>query len=341
MNKENYVSLQHEVQTVDNKDHLQKLRLLYVAKLLYEETDAEHYLTTNQLRSALLERWGIESHRQTIPSDIAALRALGVDIKEYLGTQKRFWIEDRTFTVPEVKLLMDAVNAAKFIPKVQSVELEQKLLKMVSSFEAEGLVRNVSVEHRVKRDNKHIYDSIDVLNDAINQKQKVTFQYFRYNVRKRPVLRHDGELYVISPHQLVWNGDYYYLIGVNEFREVRIFRIDRIKDSPRILDEKALPLPKGFSMSKFLNTSFRMFGTDYQRVSLICENDVVDSILDRFGRSTDLQIVDKGHFRISVDVAVNNVFFGWIFGFSGKVRIEGPEEVRGKYREMVESAIKV
>ena len=135
-----------------NTEQTTKLRMLYLAKILYEETDSDHFYTTNQLRKLLLDRYGIDSHRQTIPTDIAALRALGVDIKEYLGTQKRYWIENRKFEVPEVKLLIDAVNSAKFIPKKKSGELEAKLQTLVSNYEAEGLTRNVSVEHRVKRD---------------------------------------------------------------------------------------------------------------------------------------------------------------------------------------------
>ena len=102
-------------------------------------------------------------------------------------------------------------------------------------------------------------------------------------------------------------------------------------DAPKLLEDKAKGFPKGFSMSKFLNTTFRMFGTDYQSVTLLCDNDVVDSILDRFGRAVILKPADRDHFRVTVDTAISNVFYGWIFGFSGKVKIEGPEEVKDKY----------
>ena len=332
-----------------NKEQATKLRLLYIAKILYEETDAEHFYTTNQLRQLLLDRYGIESHRQTIPTDMEALRALGVNVKEYLGTQKRYWLEDRIFTVPEIKLLIDAVNSSKFITKKKSEELQAKLSKMVSCCEAEGLTRNVSVEHRVKRDNEQIYAIIDAVNTAINGGKKVSFRYFKYDVKKRPQLRNEGRPYIISPHQLVWNGDFYYVVGVNDDREVRIFRLDRIESAPQILEEKAKGFPRDFSMSRFLNTTFRMFGTDCTTVTLICANDVVDSILDRFGKGVKIDPVDgpdvpasmseTGAFRITVDVAVSNVFYGWVFGFGGKVRIEGPENIRKEYIDMVKSAL--
>ena len=321
------------------KDQAMKLRLLYIAKILYEETDSDHFYTTNQLRQLLLDRYGIDSHRQTIPTDMEALRTLGVNVKEYLGTQKRYWLEERMLSVPEVKLLIDAVNSSKFITKKKSEELQGKLAKMVSNYEAEGLTRNVSVEHRIKRDNEQIYQIIDSINDAINLGRKISFRYFKYDIKKRPQLRNNGEPYIFSPQQLVWNGDFYYVVGVNDDREVRIFRLDRMECAPEILEAKAKGFPKGFSMSKFLNTTFRMFGTDYQSVTLLCDNEVVDSILDRFGKSIKIDPVGDRQFRVKVDVAVSNVFYGWVFGFGGKVIIESPKEVKDEYIIMVHAAI--
>ena len=324
--------MQMEKQT---KDQEKKLRLLYLAKILYEETDSDHFYTTNQLRQLLLDRYGIDSHRQTIPTDMDALRALGVDVREYLGTQKRYWIENRILSVPEVKLLIDAVNSSKFITKKKSEELQGKLAKMVSNYEAEGLSRNVSVEHRVKRDNEQIYHIIDRINYAINLGRKISFRYFKYDTKKRPQLRNDGAPFIFSPHRLVWNGDYYYVVGVNDEKEVRIFRLDRMESAPEILEAKTKGFPKGFSMSKFLNTTFRMFGTDYTTVTLLCDNGVIDSILDRFGKGVDIMPVGDNRFRIAVDVAVSNVFYGWVFGFCGKVKIENPIEVKNEYKQMV------
>ncbi len=326
---------------MDNKDQADKLRLLYTAKILYEGTDAEHFYTTNQIRQILLDRYGIDSHRTTLPTDVEAIRALGVDIKEYRATQKRYWIGNRLFTIPEIKLLIDAVNSSKFITKKKSEELQVKLSKMVSNHEAEELTRNISVEHRVKRDNEQIYQIIDTINTAINSGRKISFRYFKYDIKKKPQLRNDGQPYILSPHQLVWNGDFYYVVGVNDDKEVRIFRLDRIESAPEILDAKARALPKGFSMNKFLNTTFRMFGTDYRTVILRCSNDVVDSILDRFGKSVKIDSVNGEQFRVKVDVAVSNVFYGWVFGFGGKVKIEGPKDVKEEYKNMVQRANKL
>lgn len=327
------------VKNMTNSEQTSRQRMLYIAKILNEETDSEHFLTINQLRSLLLDRYGIDAYRQTITADISALRSTGMQIEEYLGKQKRYWVEHRKFSTAEVKLLIDMVYSSKFITKKKSVELEEKLHSLVSNHEAAGMTRHVSVEHRVKRDNELIYLIIDTINTAINEGKRISFSYFKYDTKKKPVLRNNGQPYVLSPRQLVWNGDYYYVVGVNEDREIRIFRLDRIVDCPKVLDVKSRLFPKGFSMSKFLNTTFRMFGTDYTTVVLYCSNDVVDSIFDRFGKSIKVESVDTNHFRIAVDVAVSNVFYSWVFGFSGKVKIDGPEEVREEYIRMINNAI--
>ena len=324
---------------MSNTEHFSKLRILYLAEILYKETDAEHFYTTNQLRQLLLDRYGIDAHRQTISEDINVLRSIGMQIEEYLGKQKRYWIEHRVFSTAEVKLLIDMVNSSKFITKKKSVDLEEKLHSLVSAHEAAGMTRHVSVEHRVKRDNEQIYLIIDTINAAINDGKKISFLYFKYDAKKKPIIRNNSKPYVFSPRQLVWNGDYYYAVGVNDAREVRIFRLDRIIDRPEILDIKALSFPKGFSMSKFLNTTFRMFGTDYTTVALLCSNDIADSIFDRFGKGLKTEPVDANHFRIDVDVAVSNVFYSWVFGFGGKVKISGPEEIKTEYKNMINSAL--
>ena len=322
-----------------NTEQTSRLRMLYLAKILNEETDAEHYLTTNQILQLLSDRYGIDAYRQTITADISALRSAGMQIEEYLGKQKRYWVEHRTFSTAEVKLLIDMVNSSKFITKKKSVELEEKLHSLVSSYEVAGMTRHVSVEHRVKRDNEQIYLIIDTINAAINEGKRISFNYFKYDTKKKPMLRNDGKPYVLSPRQLVWNGDYYYVVGVNDACEIRIFRLDRIVDCPKVLDIKARQFPKGFSISKFLNTTFRMFGTDYTTVTLLCSNDVIDSIFDRFGKSIKVEPVGLNQFRIAVDVAVSNVFYSWVFGFGGKVKIEGPEEVKEEYKQMVKDAM--
>ena len=313
-----------------------KLRPLYLARILYERTDEDNYLTTAQLIEILEKEYDIKTHRQTIPSDIDILRAFGMDIQEVMSAQKRYNLISREYDIAELKLMIDAVESSKFITKKKSEKLVSKLSKMAGRNQAENLKRNISVEDRIKYDNESIFLIIDGINEAINTGKKVSFLYFKYDVRKEQKLRNEGKPFVFSPHRLVWNGDFYYMVGVfDDSSQVGVFRLDRILKRPEILEENALPFPDTFDFYKYLNTSFRMYGTDHTKVGLICSNEAIDSILDKFGKDTIIYTYDDKSFRTEVDVAISNVFFSWIFGFSGAVVINSPAEVKEQYRAMV------
>lgn len=316
---------------------MDKLRTLYLLKILYEETDEEHTLSTKELIEILDEKYGIQAHRQTIKSEIERLKLFGVEIEEVKSTQNRYNLCERGFDTPELKLLMDAVASSKFITSKKSKELIQKLNTLTSIRIATSLNRKVSCEGRIKPGNELIYLIIDVICDAINANKQITFQYFTYNAYKQKVLKHDGKEYHISPLQLVWNGDYYYVIGINEERGILAnFRVDRIAARPHITQIQASPAPQNFDIDEYINTTFRMFNSDHQEVDLLCDNRVMDSIIDRFGEEIIVENIDDEHFVIHVKIAVNHVFFSWVFGFGGKVKIIGPESVKEEYRQMLQ-----
>ncbi len=313
-----------------------KLRPLYLARILYDRTDEDHYLTTAQLMEILEKEYGIKTHRQTIPADIAILRAFGMDIQEVMSAQKRYNLISREYDTAELKLLIDAVESSKFITKKKSEELVAKLSRMAGQNQSEKLKRNISPEDRIKYDNESIYLIIDSINDAINAGKKISFRYFKYDVRKEPKLRNEGKPFVFSPHRLVWNGEFYYMVGVfDNGKRIGVFRLDRILGRPDILKETVLPFPAGFDFDKYLQTSFRMYGTENSRVDLICANDVMDAILDKFGKDVTTYCYDMENFRAEVDVVVSNVFFSWVFGFGGSVVINAPADVKEQYKEMV------
>ena len=312
------------------------LRALYLAKILYEQTDEAHPLSTNQLIAALQDEFGISAHRVTIYEDMEQLRSFGLDIYTVKSTQNRYYLASRLFDLPELKLLIDAVESSKFITKKKSEELVTKLSKMAGQNQAEILKRNISPEGRIKYDNESIYLIIDGINEAINAGKKISFLYFKYDVRKEPKLRNEGKPFIFSPHRLVWSGDFYYMVGVFDNGErVGTFRLDRIMRRPDILDEDALPFPAGFDFEKHLQTSFRMFGTKYTTVDLICANDLMDAILDKFGKDVTTYCYDMENFRAEVDVVPSSVFYSWVFGFGGAVVINGPAPVKEEYKEMV------
>lgn len=321
-------------------DNEAKLRPLYLAKILYEQTDEEHFLTTAQLMHILEEQYGVKSHRQTIKAEIELLKQFGLEIEEVKSTQNRYNLFGRRFDTPELRLLIDAVESSKFITAAKSKELVGKLCSLASDHVASTLKRNVSCEGRIKPGNERAYIIVDAINEAINSNKKISFQYFRYNVRKEKKITRNGEPYIITPLHLVWNGDYYYMIGVYDHQQkLGSFRVDRIAKCPTILDEAGTPAPDGFNIDEYINTTFRMFNCEHKEVELICNNDVMDSIIDRFGEDVTTYAYDMTAFRAVVNVAVSHVFYSWVFGFGGKVKIKGPENVKEKYAEMLRAAV--
>lgn len=319
-------------------DNDSKLRPLYLAKILYEQTDEEHYLTTVQLINILEEKYGISAHRQTIKSEIELLRKFGIEIEEVKSVQNRYNICSREFENSELKLLIDAVESAKFITARKSKELVAKLSSLAGDYGAEKLKRNVCCEGRIKSDNERIYIIVDTINEAINEGKKISFPYFQYNVKKQHQLKHDGEAYVLSPLHLVWNGDFYYLVGVAEDNTIRNFRVDRIAKCPTILEENSSQAPEDFNIDDYINTTFRMFNAEHTDVELLCDNDVIDSIIDRFGENIEITEAATENFKITVNVATSHIFYSWIFGFGGKVKILGPDAVREEYVSMLDKA---
>ena len=319
-------------------DNDSKLRPLYLAKILYEQTDEEHYLTTVQLINILEEKYGISAHRQTIKSEIELLRKFGIEIEEVKSVQNRYNICSREFENSELKLLIDAVESAKFITARKSKELVAKLSSLAGDYGAEKLKRNVCCEGRIKSDNERIYIIVDTINEAINEGKKISFPCFQYNVKKQHQLKHDGEAYVLSPLHLVWNGDFYYLVGVADDGNIRNFRVDRIAKCPTILEEDSIQAPEDFNIDYYINTTFRMFNVEHTDVELLCDNDVIDSIIDRFGENIEITEAATEKFKITVNVATSHIFYSWIFGFCGKVRILGPESIKDEYIAMLDRA---
>lgn len=321
-------------------DNTAKLRPFYIAKILHERTDEEHTLSTTQIIEILESEYGISSHRQTIKTDIEMLRQFGFEIEEIKSTQNRYNMFARTFDTPELKLLIDAVESSKFITSSKSKELVEKISSLTSEHVAESLKRNVSCEGRIKPGNEKVYIILDTINDAINKNKKISFLYFQYNVKKEKKLKHNGKPYIITPLHLVWNGDCYYMVGVYDYQQrLGSFRVDRIAKQPLILDENGTPAPEGFNIDQYINTTFRMYNSEHEEVELICDNDVMDAIIDRFGEDVTTYANDMTSFRAVVNIAISHVFYSWVFGFGGKVRIKGPENIKTEYEEMLHKAV--
>ena len=317
-----------------------KMRMLRILELLRNETDERHPISTAEIERTLRERWGLEAYRITIQKDIAALCAAGYEIETIRSTQNKYYMSARLFELPELKLLVDAVESSKFITEKKSRVLTEKLTSLASQNEAGQLRRNISIADRIKAGNEQIYYIMDALNDAINRKRKVRFLYFEYDGRKRRRLKNDGEPYVLSPYTLTWNGDFYYVVGWSDKHgKVATFRVDRIHEVPTVLPDKAVPRPKQYSIGDFAEKAFQLFDSKHARVELLCEDAMMSTVLDHFGEKVKTRKVDEEHFSFTAEVSVSPTFFAWLFTFGGRIKILGPQSVKDAYAEQIRKAM--
>lgn len=317
-----------------------KKRLMLMQEVLEKYSDEEHPLTTAQIMKILDEEYGMKIHRTTVGKDIADLIEMDVDVQCTRSTQNRYFIGTRYFELPELKLLVDAVASSKFITEKKSHELISKLDRFASVYQREKIKRNIHTESRIKPNNERSFYIVDCINDAINQGKKVQFTYFEYNASKEKVLRNDGKPYVFSPYTLVWNGDYYYVVGFShKHGKTGTFRVDRIESTPEILEERAQPVPADFSISEYTKTVFQMYDEQRVTVELTCENEMMKVIIDRFGEDVYTEIIDSEHFKVRTQVSLSPNFFGWLFGFGEKIALTEPDRVVQRYKEMLEKAL--
>ena len=242
---------------------------------------------------------------------------------------------------PELKILIDAVESSKFITEKKSRVLVEKLLKLTSETSAAKLKRNLHTSGRVRSANEKGYYIVDAINEAINAGKQVSFFYTEFDGRKKQVLRNDGRPYIVTPFTLIWNGDYYYMVGWNhEQEEIRTYRVDRILKTPDILREDAHPVPEDFDVARYTREDFRMYDNEEpEEVTLLCHNEVMKGVIDKFGMDIMVKKAGPDHFRTKVKVCTSPTFYSWVFQWGGKVRIEEPENVKEEYQEMVRKSM--
>ena len=316
----------------------QRLKLLYLLKIFLRETDEEHGLTLSDIQKRLLE-YDIPADRKTLYSDFDVLERFGYEVlKEKSGHTTWYRVPQREFELSELKLLTDAVQAARFITAGKSESLIRKLENLVSVYDAKKLNRQVLITGRVKSMNESIYYSVDAIHEAINEDRTIRFQYFNWTPDKKMELRHDGRFYEISPFALIWDDEYYYMIGYDaEAAMIKHYRADKMlkifmTENPRSGSE----IFAGLDIQKYGNSLFRMNGGTEARVTLRCENDYAGIIIDQFGLDTHMYRVDDAHFDASMDVFVSSQFFAWLFGLGEKVRLTAPAHIVQEYRDYVQ-----
>ena len=319
-----------------------KLKILYLMKMLLDETDPEHPMNASEIADKMNRRYNYTTYnRKTVYSDIERLRTFGLSIGQTKGANFGYFIKDRVFSLAELKLMVDAVQSSKFITKGKSVELIRKLEMLTSEHNARFLKREVYIRNRIKSSNDSIYNNVDAIHAAINDNRQIQFQYFEWTVEKTLVPRKSGEFYIISPWALTWDDENYYMVGYDaEAEMIKHYRVDKMKktrETDKIRQGRELFM--NFDLAAFARKTFGMFGGEEKELTLECENQLVGVVIDRFGQDIILVPSGDGHFRTNVTVAVSPHLFGWLAAVGKGIQIAWPEDIRNEYREYLQEVV--
>ena len=319
----------------------QKIKLMKIMEILRQETDEEHPMTKVEL-AARLVAMKVSCSPRSLIRDIKLLNEQGYEIMERLiGHEKAYFVCDRSFSVPELKILIDAVQAASFVTEKKTGELVDKIAALGGSHRAALLKGNLVKFNTRKHRNENVYYTVGFLEDAIKQNRKVAFKYFDVTETGQRAFRRDGAEYVMEPVALVFNEDNYYLITYNEKHEATTnYRVDRI-DSVRILDDPISETARSLrrKVARYTEEAFKMFNGQQETVTLRFADKLIGPVLDKFGEDTKMTRVDDHTIEATVQVRIAPTFWGWMFQFGTDMLIVQPVELVLQYAEMAKAII--
>ncbi len=319
---------------------MQKLKILYLLDIFKQYTDEEHPLSAAELCEKLAGR-GVPAERKSIYSDIEALQRYGVEILSTRQPKAGYFLVTRDFELPEVRLLIDAVQAAGFITARKTRLLTGKLERLVSESQAGKIQRQMYVDSRNKCENEEIYYNIDLLNKAIEDAKKVELTYSRRQLEENRRIVTASRQFVISPYALTWMNDHYYLIGNNQkYDNLMHLRVDRMR-RVQVLEEAARPFQEvspyteRFDTADYVSRVFNMFGGQLQKIDLRCKSGLLEQVLDRFGESIFIRDGGEGHFVFTVSAQVSEGLIGWLLQFGDGIEVLSPADLRNQMGEKI------
>ena len=318
----------------------QKLKIVYLIEILTKYTDEDHLLNATQIIEKL-KSYGIEAERKSIYSDIQLLVDNNIlDVEHVSGRYGGFHVLSRKFELPELKMLVDAVQSSKFITNKQCAELIKKIADFSSVYDESKLSRSVYIYDRVTDNDKNSLYAIDAIHSAISASRAISFQYTYMTPTKLRLKKNEGKIYVVSPYALIWRDENYYLIAYNhETETIRHYRVDRMVNITELdLPRSGADAFEKISLSDYSSNVFEMFGGEEYMVHFMCDNSLTDAMLDRFGNS--LRIEPRGkYFEFYAPIQASVRFYGWVFGFEGKLRILEPKCIVDEYREQIKNVL--
>ena len=314
------------------KSDNQKVKILYILDYLQKNSHADRLVSAQEL-IRMLDGHNIRCDRKTVYSDIAALQDYGADIVSVPGKNGGYYIASRIFELPELKLLIDAVQSSKYLTQKKSRELIEKLCMQCNEQEAGLMKRSVLVSGRVKSMNETIYYNVDAIQEAISQNKQISFRYFDWGLDRR---RHYREKeYLASPYGLCQDNENCYLLAHSDRHGVTSYRVDRMSDIT-LTGKLRTPCPEltGKALTEHANRLFQMYSGDAVNVKMRFHRSLLNVVIDRFGK--DIMLIPDGeeHFNFTVSVAVSPMFLSWVMGFGNKAQILYPQSVVEQCKEL-------
>lgn len=311
---------------------LNKIKLLFLSDIFTRQTDSDHVYSASELCDLLAE-YGVSCERKSIYSDIEALKEFGMDIVNVRSPKRGYYLKERKFDIAEVRLLIDAVQAAKFISSQKTKALIYKIGSLLSEYQEEELREQIYVDSSYKSDKEDIYDIIKLLDVAIQKSEQVQLTYSKRKLENRYLKKAEGKIFIVNPYALLWSNDHYYLVCNNDkYNNLMHLRLDRISDI-KPLGVRAKHFSKvskytdNFDTADYSNKIFNMYTGESGQIELCCENKLVDDILEKFGDDIPLKIYDKDHFIFKADVELSNGLISWIMQYGSDIRVISPKNL--------------
>ena len=320
------------------KSDNQKLKIFYIWDYLKENSHQEHPVRASELIAMLDQQHNISCDRKTVYSDIAALQDYGVDIVSIPGKNGGYYIASRNFELPELKLLIDAVQSSRFLTEKKSRELIEKLCKECSIHDARLMRRDMLISGRVKSMNETIYYNVDAIQEAIAQNRQITFRYFDWAIDGSRKYREKD--YHVSPYSLCQDNEFCYLLAHSPRYGITSYRVDRMSHISATEDPRT-PCPEltGKALNEHANRLFQMYSGDAVSVKMRFHRSLTNAVMDRFGRDTMLIPEGEDHFVFTVKVAVSPMFLSWVIGFGSKAKILYPQSVVEECKALCQTAM--
>jgi len=316
----------------------QKQKLLLLMRMLQEETDRSQGLSMPQIIERL-EEAGIRAERKALYGDLQALRNAGFNIQKLPTRPVQYALVRSELGIDDIMMLVDVVQSSPFLTERKSNQLVRSLKKLVSERERKKLAKRVHVQGRIRNQNESIFHNVDKIHEALQAKRKIEFLYFGYDTNKNPRPRHDGKRYVVTPVKVVYADSNYYLAAYDDADKlIKTYRVDRMKIA-QMSDQAATRCATiaNYDTDAFSYQRFGMYHGDPKCVTLHVKAELMDVIIDRFGREVEVVKATDTFADIRVNVQVSAQFFGWLAGLDGKATIQTPRKLKEEYRSWLKA----